>query len=92
MTSGRASNFHAELASRYFLIIEDDELLQQRLARVMSAHSFKVITAGSVAESLTQVELTAPAFAVMELRLPDGCGLSIVEALKRRRPDVRIVI
>jgi ActR/RegA family two-component response regulator len=28
----------------------------------------------------------------MDLRLPDGCGLSIVEALKRRRPDVRIVI
>jgi ActR/RegA family two-component response regulator len=56
MTSGRASNFHAGLASRYFLIIEDDELLQQRRAQVTSAHGFEVITAGSVAESLTQVE------------------------------------
>jgi two-component system, response regulator RegA len=46
----------------------------------MAARGFKVITAGSVAEGLTQVELNAPGFALVDLRLRDGCGLAIVES------------
>ena len=78
------------------LIVEDDEQLRQCLADVMAARGFRVITAASVAEGLIQIELQIEAnglaFAVVDLRLPDGCGLTVVEALKRRRPDARIVI
>jgi two-component system, response regulator RegA len=74
------------------LIVDDDEQLRQCLTHAMSARGFKVITAGSVAEGLIQVELDVPAFAVVDLRLRDGCGLAIVESLKRRRLDARIVI
>jgi two-component system, response regulator RegA len=74
------------------LIVEDDERLRQCLSDAMSVRGFSVMTAGSVAEGLIQVELNSPAFAVVDLRLPDGCGLAVVEALKQRRLDVRIVI
>ncbi|MGB8630296.1 MAG: response regulator [Xanthobacteraceae bacterium] len=74
------------------LIVEDDEQLRQCLAGAMAARGFRVVTAGSVAEGLDQVESNAPAFAVVDLRLPDGCGLAVVEALKRRSSDARIVI
>ena len=33
-----------------------------------------------------------PAFAVLDLRLEDGSGLSVVEALNKSRPDCRIVM
>ena len=33
-----------------------------------------------------------PAFAVLDLRLEDGSGLSVVEELHRRRPDCRVVM
>jgi two-component system, response regulator RegA len=74
------------------LIVEDDEPLRECLAGAMAARGFQVITAGSVAAGLGQVESNAPAFAVVDLRLPDGCGLTVVEALKRRRPDTRILV
>ena len=33
-----------------------------------------------------------PAYAVVDLRLEDGNGLDVVEALRERRPDCRIVV
>ena len=81
-----------EPPANMLLIVEDDERLRECLAHAMAARDFRVITAGSVSEGLNQVELNAPAFAVVDLRLPDGCGLAVVEALKRRRSDARIVI
>ena len=74
------------------LIVEDDEQLRQCLAGAIAARGFKVAAAGSVAESLIQVGSSTPAFAIVDLRLPDGCGLAVVEALKRRRSNARIVI
>jgi len=74
------------------LIVEDDERLRQCLAHAMARYGFKAMSAGSVAEGLIQVRLNSPAFAVIDLRLPDGCGLAVVEALKRLRPDARIVV
>ena len=74
------------------LIVEDDEALLQRLARAMEARGFKVITAGSVTAGLAQINLSAPAYALVDLRLGDGCGLDVVAALKRLRPDARAII
>jgi two-component system response regulator RegA len=74
------------------LIVEDDELLCQCLARAMQARGFRVTSAGTVAGALIEIEASAPAFAAVDLRLPDGCGLTVIEALKRRRAEARAII
>jgi two-component system response regulator RegA len=74
------------------LIVEDDELLCQWLVDAMEARGFTATSAQTVAHALTQIELTTPAFAVVDLRLPDGCGLTVIEALKRRKPIARAII
>lgn len=74
------------------LIVEDDELLCNCLAHAMEARGFWVTSAGTVAEALIQIELSAPAFAVVDLRLPDGCGLAVIEALKRRQENARAIV
>jgi two-component system, response regulator RegA len=74
------------------LIVEDDELLCQCLANAMEARGFRVSSAGTIAEALIQIESSAPTFATVDLRLPDGCGLAVIEALKRRRADARAII
>jgi two-component system, response regulator RegA len=48
-----------------------------------------VTTAESVGDGLLQVEKAAPAFAVVDMRLGDGNGLS---AMKERRPEARAII
>src|ERR1700722_12467051 len=74
------------------LIVEDDELLCHCLAHAMEARGFKVASARTVGEALIQIESGAPAFAAVDLRLPDGCGLAVIEALNRRRADARAII
>jgi len=77
---------------RTLLIVEDDKSFLQRLARAMEARGFEVRTAESVGEGLQQVEASAPAFAVVDMRLGDGNGLDVISALKVRRPEARAII
>ncbi len=79
-------------SERTLLIVEDDKPFLQRLASAMQSRGFAVTTAESVAEGLRQVEQTAPAFAVVDMRLGDGNGLDVISALKRSRPDARAII
>ena len=74
------------------LIVDDDKAFLQRLARAMEARGFEVRTAESVGDGLQEVEKSAPAFAVVDMRLGDGNGLDVIVALKQRRPGARAII
>jgi two-component system response regulator RegA len=78
--------------ARSLLLVEDDELLCQCLTGAMQVRGFGVTTARTVAEALIKIETSAPAFAAVDLRLPDGRGLVVIEALKRRRAEARAII
>jgi len=87
------SDIAAEVpADRSLLIVEDDKSFLQRLARAMELRGFSVTTADTVADGLQQVERTAPAFAVVDMRLADGNGLDVISALKQRRPEARGIV
>jgi two-component system response regulator RegA len=74
------------------LIVEDDRAFVQRLARAMDKRGFQTETAESVAEAKAKVEARPPAFAVVDMRLEDGNGLDVVEAIRARRPEARAII
>jgi two-component system response regulator RegA len=80
------------VADQTLLIVDDDGPLRNRLARAMESRGFVVSTAASVAEGLDAAAGAAPAYAVVDLRLGDGNGLEVVEALRHVRPDIRIVM
>ena len=79
-------------ADKTLLIVDDDKPFLQRLARAMELRGFEVETAGSIAEGLARVEARAPAFAVVDMRLGDGNGLDVIEALRQSRPEARAVV
>lgn len=74
------------------LLVDDDEIFVTRLARAMEKRGFECRTALSVADALQAVEDQIPAYAVVDLRLEDGNGLDVVETLRERRPDARIIV
>jgi len=80
------------IGDRTLVIVEDDKLFLQRLARAMEGRGFTVRTAETVAEGLQEVEASAPAFAVVDMRLADGNGLDVISALKKRRPEARGIV
>ena len=80
------------IADRSLLIVEDDKPFLDRLSRAMEGRGFDVTSCDSVSEGLAHISRTAPAFAVVDLRLGDGNGLDVVSALKSRRPDARAIV
>ncbi|RYG91304.1 ActR/PrrA/RegA family redox response regulator transcription factor [Loktanella sp. IMCC34160] len=74
------------------LLVDDDEAFLKRLARAMEKRGFSVETAGSVAAGKAISTARPPAYAVVDLRLEDGNGLDVVETLREKRPDARIVV
>ena len=81
-----------ETLDKSLLVVDDDKVFCERLARAMSARGFTARTAMSVGEALAAIETAPPAFAVIDLRLGDGSGLDVMRALKARRADARGVI
>ncbi|RRH77991.1 ActR/PrrA/RegA family redox response regulator transcription factor [Falsigemmobacter faecalis] len=77
---------------RSLLLVDDDEAFVKRLARAMEKRGFLPETAESVAAGKAIALSRAPAYAVVDLRLEDGNGLDVVEALREQRPDCRIVV
>jgi two-component system response regulator RegA len=74
------------------LVLDDDAAFRQRLARAMEKRGFEPVMAESIAEGLAIVHSKPPAYAVVDLRLEDGNGLDVVEALREVRPDSKVVV
>lgn len=77
---------------RSLLLVDDDEAFLKRLAKAMEKRGFEVETAGSVASGRAIASARPPAYAVCDLRLDDGNGLDVVEVIREKRPDSRIVV
>lgn len=82
----------AGLEDRSLLVLDDDMALRTRLGRALEQRGFEVRMAASVAEALDAVKASAPAFAVLDMRLDDGTGLKVVQAIRDARPDSRVVM
>ena len=74
------------------LIVDDDEPFLRRLSRAMEKRGFSPETADSIAAGKAIATARPPAYAVVDLRLTDGNGLDVVEILRDKRPDCKVVI
>lgn len=74
------------------LVLDDDGPFCQRLARALGQRGFIVSAVSTVSEAKDIARLNPPAFAVLDLRLEDGSGLEVVEALQKHRENARAVI
>ncbi|NRB34420.1 MAG: ActR/PrrA/RegA family redox response regulator transcription factor [Rhodobacteraceae bacterium] len=79
-------------ADTSLLLVDDDEPFLKRLAKAMEKRGFSVETAETIAGGRAVATARPPAYAVVDLRLEDGNGLSVVEVLRTKRPDCRVVV
>ncbi|ASY64855.1 Dna binding response regulator PrrA (RegA) [Sinorhizobium sojae CCBAU 05684] len=93
-TGGQSTQSDAELIGpdRTLLIVDDDGPFLRRLARAMEARGFTVEIAESVAEGIAKAKAQPPKHAVIDLRLGDGSGLDVIEAIRGRRDDTRMIM
>ncbi|AMD60340.1 MULTISPECIES: ActR/PrrA/RegA family redox response regulator transcription factor [Agrobacterium] len=74
------------------LIVDDDGPFLRRLARAMETRGFIVDTAETVSEGIARSKAAPPKYAVVDLRLADGNGLEVIEAIRQNRDDTQIVV
>jgi two-component system response regulator RegA len=81
-----------ENTEKNLLLVDDDKPFLTRLGRAMETRGFSVRMADTVAEGIAEVKKNAPNYAVVDLRLSDGNGLDVIEALHATRPEARVVV
>ncbi|MFN7026107.1 MAG: ActR/PrrA/RegA family redox response regulator transcription factor [Pseudorhizobium sp.] len=74
------------------LIVDDDGPFLRRLARAMEGRGFTVEVAESVAEGIAKSKVNPPKYAVVDLRLGDGNGLDVIEAIRLLRQDTKAIV
>ena len=82
----------AALPDKSLLLLDDDQALRTRMGRALESRGFEVVLADSVAEATRILKDQTPAFGVFDMRLEDGNGLKVVEAMREKREDARIVM
>ncbi len=74
------------------LVVDDDDAFRTRVAKGLVDRGFDVRTAANVDEALREARADPPEFAVVDLRMPGGSGLSLVGELKALDPATRVVV
>jgi len=78
--------------SRSLLLVEDDEAFAARLTRALAARGFDVSRAATCEEAIAKAEEESPELALVDLRLPDDSGLTVVRELKELDPATVVVV
>ncbi|MCL2829648.1 MAG: response regulator [Betaproteobacteria bacterium] len=74
------------------LLVDDDEVFRCVLARALERRGYRVIAAGAAGEALECARAEAPQFAVVDLKLGETSGLTLIESLHALSPETRIVM
>ena len=74
------------------LILDDDEILLRRLSKSMESFGFEVTAVSSIEEAEEIIEKIIFDTAVLDLKLADGSGLSIVKKLSSSNPNCRAIM
>lgn len=93
LTKGSAGAGPAEEgASGDLLVVDDDAVLRERLARALRARGFEVRTAGNYDEAVSLAGEEPPSRAVVDLKMPGKSGLELVAKLHELDAKTRIVV
>ncbi len=68
---------------RRLLVIEDDAVQREAIARLLGGPDVEIVAAASVAEALSQIAKTSFDCIVTDLTLPDGSGYDLLERLAK---------
>lgn len=77
--------------SKKICLIEDDELVRERIALQLSDLGHEVLQADDGEHGLKMIEHDRPDVAIIDILMPGKDGLETITAIRRLRPDIRII-
>lgn len=74
------------------LIVDDDAVFCEVLAKAMAKRGFDVTSAHNTASALEKIETLMPEYVIIDLKIADESGLTLVEKIKKIDPGTRIIM
>jgi len=74
------------------LLVEDDQVYRDLMRKALHKRGFEIHAAGDVESGMAIAARVRPGYALIDLCLPDGSGLVLVDRLARLGRDIRIVV
>jgi two-component system KDP operon response regulator KdpE len=65
------------------LVVDDEPPIRRLLRTSLSAQSYRVVEADNAAAALVEIRNHEPDIVILDLGLPDGDGLSVIETVRR---------
>ncbi|MCA1959530.1 MAG: response regulator [Desulfomonile sp.] len=80
------------METKTVLIVDDDANLCDSLDDIFTDEGYTVVVAQSCAQALNLAQQSAFEVAILDLRLPDGPGIELIERLRTINPDCMCVL
>lgn len=76
------------------MIIDDHEIVRRGIAEIVDRADGLVVVAeaGTVAEALRRAELVRPEVLLVDLQLPDGTGIDVINSLRETVPTAHPIV
>ncbi|WIM04755.1 MAG: response regulator [Candidatus Nitricoxidivorans perseverans] len=74
------------------LIVEDDPDMARVLTRALRSRGFETVSVRDVDAALAAADAAPPDYAILDLKLETGSGLSLIGPLKSINPAVKVLI
>jgi CheY-like chemotaxis protein len=74
------------------LLVDDDSSFRSTLAEAVRAWGYRTIETTTLADTLTMVDRERPNALLLDVKLPDGSSISVLDELRKRSPEMVIII
>ncbi|TWH59197.1 two component Fis family sigma54 specific transcriptional regulator [Desulfitobacterium sp. LBE] len=74
------------------LILDDEEDLRSILAQRLGRRGYEIMEAATAQEGMALLRETIFEAVLLDIRLPDGDGLQLLQAMKKRQPDLQVIM
>jgi len=74
------------------LLVDDDDLLRERLAKALATRGLEVRTAENADEAIALATADPPDLAVIDLKMPGQTGIELLKQFQTVTPDTKSII
>jgi two-component system response regulator HydG len=79
-------------AANKVLVVDDEAIVVNSIRKILSRKGFSVQEAFTCKDALAMVFANDYDLVLLDMRLTDGNGIEVLQKIKAKRPDLRVVI